>query len=137
MKTCTPHPHKICFRKKRGYLSASKILQVLKMKDDAGKKHTWTRQKYGTAFPRRLGTVTPQAAKRTMQGIMGYGYNLVRNNCHLAQEKLRKRWGMRVTQSYQNPRTLCTCIRWVPYLPGSNPLAVYLNMLKALCRQRG
>lgn len=114
-----------------------KRCKVLKMKDDAGTKHTWTRQKYGTAFPRQLGTVIPQAAWRKMQSIMGYRYNLVTNNCHLAQEKLRKYWGMRVSQAYQDPKTLCTCIRLVPYLPPVNSLAVYLNMLKALCRQRG
>lgn len=111
--------------------------KVLKMKDYTGKQYTWTRQKYGVAFPRRQGTVSPQAAYKKMQSIMGYRYNLLKNNCHLAQEKLRRSWGMRVSQSYQNPRTLCTCIRRVPPLPRVHPLISYLNMLKALCKIRG
>lgn|ERR1711973_73082 len=70
--------------------------KVLRMRDNENKMYTWTRQKYGTAFPSHLGSVTPQDAQTKMQSLMGYNYNVLTNNCHKAQEKLRRAWGMRV-----------------------------------------
>ncbi|XP_031569832.1 uncharacterized protein LOC116304267 [Actinia tenebrosa] len=98
----------------------------LVMKDDQGQTYTWTRQKTGTPLP-RLRRVTPQAAQSKMKNLMGSTYNLLNNNCHLAQEKLRRSWGLKVKQSYSDPRTICTCIKWVPKSTG------FVGLIKAYC----
>ena len=106
-KPAHPIPTKICFSQKSVdiYL-LPKILQVLKMKDDAGKKHTWTRQKYGTAFPRRLGTVhSAGCQKKRCKGSWVMVTTSSENNCPLGTREAAQNVGAcAFTQSYHNPR---------------------------------
>lgn len=104
------------------------------MADDDGKTYTWTRQKYGTStssYP--SARITPQQAQKRMKDLMKSStYNLVNHNCHLAQEKLRKDWGMAVPRAYQaNVNAICKCT--LPaWLPGK--LGTFLRLVKAYCR---
>ena len=110
--------------------------QVLKMKDDSGKKYKWTRQMYGTAWPRGKRSVTPQQAQRQMQSLMGYHYDLIKNNCHLGQERLRRYWGMHVAKPYSPKiRSVCSCR--LPKWLSNDPLNVFLQLVRRYCRRRG
>ena len=107
------------------------------MTDDTGKTYHWTRQMYGVSMPNNAKHATPQAAQKKMQSIMGHNYNFLKKNCHIAQERLRRFWGMHVRESYQDPRTVCTCIRRYPYLPPLHPVIKLLNTMKTTCRLMG
>ena len=98
-----------------------------------------TRQYKGTAVSKRI---TPQQARSYMQRRMGYNYNLLKNNCHLGQERTRRYLGLTVRDAYKNPLSspgkLCQCVRGIPglarYLFSSNP---YVKLLVSVCHLRG
>ena len=82
---------------------------VLIFKDDTGARYWWTREKSGNDFPAASGQVSPQKAQEQMQRIMGHDYDFLRNNCHMAQEKLREAWGLKVQEPYLDPTAICDC----------------------------
>ncbi|KAK3739959.1 hypothetical protein QZH41_012799, partial [Actinostola sp. cb2023] len=113
-----------------------KRCKKLVMKDDKGNPYTWTRQKYGTStslYP--AARVTPQVAQRQMQARMGSNYDLVTNNCHLGQERLRRKWGMRVPNSYSPKlKSLCSRCRYrFPSIVLPQPLRGLILLAKAYC----
>ncbi|XP_020904511.1 uncharacterized protein LOC110242819 [Exaiptasia diaphana] len=113
-----------------------KRCKKLVMADEDGKEYTWTRQKYGTSTARYPSArITPQKAKQRMKELMQSStYNLLSHNCHIAQEKLRRDWGMTVPRAYTpNVQSICSC-SLPPWLPGQ--LGKFLRLVKAYCRFR-
>ena len=76
------------------------------MRDGLGEEWDWVIQKSGQRLPTWLET-SPRAALGKMARMMGDVYDPVKNNCHMAQERMRKSWGLDVDTTTTNTNGFC------------------------------
>lgn len=79
----------------------------IKMRDGLGEEWDWMLQTSGQRLPVWLET-SPQAARGKMEQMMGDVYDPIKNNCHMAQERMRKSWGLNVDTTTSNGNEFCS-----------------------------
>ena len=86
----------------------------IEMEDSDGELYKWSRQKHGVGMTVQ---VTPQTAKAQMQEIMGNDYNMFSNNCHVAQESLRRKWNLTIDKPFGPQRVFRLIVKIIYYVP--------------------
>ncbi|KXJ13812.1 uncharacterized protein LOC110239770 [Exaiptasia diaphana] len=96
--------------------------------------YRWSRD--ATGYEVNHHSITPKAARDTMQRIMGHHYHMTKRNSHQAQANLRKMWGLPAEDDHTSKRSICSCVPRTlsNFLPHDESYNAY-QMVKRACRK--